>query len=1125
MTKVHLFISHSSTDDGFVHRFREMLESLNAPTWVDSRELTGGDVLNDKIEPAIRTAKHFIVVVSIKALSSKWVQKEIKIALDEQAKRSDGYKVISVVLPGVEAGILDLLFEKEPMHIFVQDGPNGFGEAMPKVMAAIGVTLPNDWLPPKVVDATPMDELVLALDTPKMEEHNGTYRAVAAAQLIFYPSDKTLHEVQSKRFMFTAPIGTLELGEIRWYIEKYYLWPSGVFKERAQKLEENLPLWGKALFDALRPEDTTVRAFDEWKSHNGCCFSVLIDPEPPVGTGDDESAQIREAAKDLLALPWEIMHDGTGYLMQGAKGARVRRRLPNRGAAASSKASLPIRILLCSPRPEKGDGNQEVSYIDHRINARPMVAAAEALGETLITIDFLNPPTFPALKVALKKARDNNTPYSIIHFDGHGIYDRKMGLGALCFEDPNDADVIGERRLALVHANTLAAELRDFGVPLIFLDACQTAMSTDDPKASVAAMLLYQGVGAVVAMSHSVLVETAKRFVEPFYRKLADGARVGEAMQAGQQALFDDSYRFDIMGAGKLNLADWFVPVLFQEREDQQLFNELPSQHATHVRKENLKNQLGALPPPPSHTFVGRSRMLLGLERLLHIEPYAVIRGSGGMGKTAIGVELVRWLVTSGRFKRAAFVCVESSNVQDTRGILQLIGEQLLPHYSAAQYGNDTAKALQPIERALRDYPTMILFDNMESVLPDRTGAVPEGVADVTQLFDICTRLLKASDAARLLFTTREQLPAPFNDAASQVELGRLSTTEAIELVEQVMARHHWQPPKSDDAKTPEEIEQLVQTVNCHPRALVLLAGEVAKGVSTTRENVVRLMAKLEAENKGDRENSLYASVELSLRRLPAEMRPFVNRLAVCHGGGHLFILSEVMGIEAEQARAIGAKLIEVGLAEEKEYSYLQLDPALPAWLRLSQSAAQLEELTAKWTTAMTQLVGLLYQQRSQDAHLAAQLTLLELPNLMALLDQLEMQVTKDSAIAEAVGDTAGRTEQLVAYLGRPQVLALAVKVREMANRQLPEWGHARFENERMTIERLLEQGALQEAFTRATTLLDKAKAVGPQGYWDADYDLATAHACLGRVLSDGGQAESALRWFKQAETLFDALG
>jgi hypothetical protein len=71
-------------------------------------------------------------------------------------------------------------------------------------------------------------------------------------------------------------------------------------------------------------------------------------------------------------------------------------------------------------------------------------------------------------------------------------------------------------------------------VPLIFLEACQTAQATDDPMASVAARLLEEGVGSVVAMSHSVLVETARRFVEPFYRTLAEGKRVGDAMLAGQ---------------------------------------------------------------------------------------------------------------------------------------------------------------------------------------------------------------------------------------------------------------------------------------------------------------------------------------------------------------------------------------------------------------------------------------------------------------------------------------------------------------------------------------------------------------------------------------------------------------
>jgi hypothetical protein len=76
------------------------------------------------------------------------------------------------------------------------------------------------------------------------------------------------------------------------------------------------------------------------------------------------------------------------------------------------------------------------------------------------------------------------------------------------------------------------------------------------PTASVAAKLLEEGVTSVVAMSHSVLVETARRFVQAFYAALAGGARVGQAMLAGQQALYGDPYRDKIMGAGDLHLRD-----------------------------------------------------------------------------------------------------------------------------------------------------------------------------------------------------------------------------------------------------------------------------------------------------------------------------------------------------------------------------------------------------------------------------------------------------------------------------------------------------------------------------------------------------------------------------------------
>jgi hypothetical protein len=57
----------------------------------------------------------------------------------------------------------------------------------------------------------------------------------------------------------------------------------------------------------------------------------------------------------------------------------------------------------------------------------------------------------------------------------------------------------------------------------------------------------------VVAMSHSVLVETARRFVNDFYAALARGARVGTAMLAGQgwrPASPDDNLRQPLAEAG-----------------------------------------------------------------------------------------------------------------------------------------------------------------------------------------------------------------------------------------------------------------------------------------------------------------------------------------------------------------------------------------------------------------------------------------------------------------------------------------------------------------------------------------------------------------------------------------------
>jgi hypothetical protein len=166
----------------------------------------------------------------------------------------------------------------------------------------------------------------------------------------------------------------------------------------------------------------------------------------------------------------------------------------------------------------------------------------------------------------------------------------------------------------------------------VLLEACQSAKAEAGAE-SVASELLQKGVVSVVAMSHSVLVETARRFVAAFYAELTKGQRVGQAMLAGQRALHSDTSRGERYGIGELKLADWFVPVLYQKKDDPQLFTATPAPQTKEDLGARLRTRLGAVPPEPVDTgFVGRSRDLLALERRLRQERWAVVRGQGGEG-------------------------------------------------------------------------------------------------------------------------------------------------------------------------------------------------------------------------------------------------------------------------------------------------------------------------------------------------------------------------------------------------------------------------------------------------------------------------------------------------------------
>jgi tetratricopeptide (TPR) repeat protein len=290
------------------------------------------------------------------------------------------------------------------------------------------------------------------------------------------------------------------------------------------------------------------------------------------------------------------------------------------------------------------------------------------------------------------------------------------------------------------------------------------------------------------------------------------------------------------------------------------------------------------------------------------------------------------------------------------------------------------------------------------------------------------------------------------------------------------------------------------------------------KGFNVNAGDLSPISAELRQAHSSGLESPLYARLESSLGHLPEQHRRWVKALAVFQGGFHSEVLRMVLELDDDKAEQLALALVQAGLAEYQNHAYFSLDPALSPYLKAQLSAGDYAGFQQRWLAAMQALIDFLHEQKLDDAQLAAELTLLELPNILALLTALQQQ--SDSGQTAAI---AGLVEQLLADLQQPQALALAVKIRQQASETgtINVWSHRQFENKRLYIERLLQEGDLTSAYQQAEALLKQALQAGLTAYQDADYDIETAHSLLDGVLSISGLAEDALVPFQQAKQGF----
>ena len=243
--------------------------------------------------------------------------------------------------------------------------------------------------------------------------------------------------------------------------------------------------------------------------------------------------QFTPDARSVAELPWEFLHmpdELGGFFLAGERDKIQLIRLAVRADQDTQEVEIterPLRVLVatCSP--------------DTAIDVQQILAAVRALSSAdAIEVTPLPDPTFDQLLQTVSQPRLG--PH-VLHIVGHGqaggmLMRRAASPGADAKAEARRLAGLGEPQngRVFVDAETVTSLFRMHRPHLVFLHSCDGDAPSLTSVYSTARAIVYSSVPAVVAMQYEISAGAAIRFVDQFYRELAEGRSVGEAVTAGR---------------------------------------------------------------------------------------------------------------------------------------------------------------------------------------------------------------------------------------------------------------------------------------------------------------------------------------------------------------------------------------------------------------------------------------------------------------------------------------------------------------------------------------------------------------------------------------------------------------
>ncbi len=777
--------------------------------------------------------------------------------------------------------------------------------------------------------------------------------------------------VDTEFIAFENPITDKDRSDIRWYLETYGTSSlADPDDKEAKRIQTRLTQIGQDLFKRTLGHEDICEIYHDFRK------SPLTNRVLTIGSQDAE----------ILSIPWELLHDPKSvFLFRENPHISIRRKITGatKGRAPFRvKSKDQIHLLFVVSRPT------DVGFIDPRADALAVLDALDHNAKDRVTWEFLKPATLTALH---ERICDTTKPaVDILHFDGHGAFHRvskeevqknpeQYGkyvhseimrarelrgaegndeqaeeIGFLVFENENKS---GKKQL--ITAQDLAANLSGAKVGLVILSACQSA-SEGNPIASVAGQLSTTGIPAILAMTHSVLVETTRKLFGKFYESLAKGRGIATALDDARIYLANNPEKFEVRRDNKhqtLKLHDWFLPALFQSGPELPLLTANPADTtpAMPEKKNNLR-------PLHEAGFFGRRRELWQIDRWFASGKTRriSITGYGGQGKTELAMEAGRWLLRTGMFERAVFV--DYAQVQ-TDDALAMAVSTLSTVLDQALINSDEATD------ALSKTPTLIILDNLETISQEA----------LNELLTAATNWSNAG-GSRVILTSRTP---EFNHhdyrtagmhSHRNLPLDGLGSANAPEDALALFTAISLLPPDPtvpppDLAKVDQrdQLVRLFDRVGFHPLSIAVLAQQIksrtVKELDERLEDILNDDAMSDIAAKGT-PRTLIASLQLSLERLSEDEREAVKKLGVFQGGAFeddLLAITELGEIDHSKER----KRLESFLAALEsgdQRTALRMmgtniadDAEIPTELADQLSGTALEQLIDKVRTLLAQ--------------------------------------------------------------------------------------------------------------------------------------------------------------------------